>query len=234
MIQFNLLPDVKLQFIKARRLKQVTILIAGLAAAASLFVLVLLLLVVDVFQKKHLTDVNKDIKSYSQKLESTPNLNKILTVQNQLNSIPGLQDQKPVVSRLFGYIGQVVPAQVTISAINVDFDQHTMTLSGGANSIATINTFVDTLKFTTYSTTDGSVSATNAFSGVVLTSYAISSGTSSTYSITLNFQPDIFDSSKDAKLNVPPNKITTRSEVEDPTNLFNTSPSPSSTNQTTQ
>src|SRR5689334_20407685 len=101
MIQFNLLPDVKLEYLKAQRLKQAVVSIAAIVAGVVLAVLVILFLVVDVFQKQHLKAVNNDIKTYTAKLQSIPDLNKILTVQNQLNSLPALHAQKPVTSRLF-------------------------------------------------------------------------------------------------------------------------------------
>lgn len=219
MVQFNLLPDVKLAYVKARRSKQMIVIIAGLIAAGSLFVLVLLCLVVFGIQKKHLSDVNKDIATYTKQLKDTKDLDKILTIQNQLNSLPALHAQKPVTSRLFGYLGQITPAQVSLNSVNVDFAAHTMQLSGTADNIVTINTFVDTLKFTTYTTATNSKSV-NAFSSVVLSSFSIGSGTSSSYAVNLNFEPAIFDSASEATLTVPAGKITTRSETSKPSDLF--------------
>ncbi len=219
MVQFNLLPDVKLAYVHARRSKQMVIVVAGLAAAASLFILILLCLVVYGIQKKHLSDVNKDIKASTKQLKDTKDLDKILTIQNQLNSLPALHAQKPVTSRLFGYLAQITPAQVSISSINVDFTAHSMQISGTADNIVTINTFVDTLKFTTYATT-GSTQEPKAFSDVVLSSFGIGSPTSSSYAVSFSFNADIFDSSKAVALTVPQGKITTRSEIAKPTDLF--------------
>ncbi len=217
MIQFNLLPDVKLEFIKTQRLKRSVVTISVLAASASLFVLVTLFLAVVVFQKHHLNDLSKDIKTDSDKLQTTTDINKVLTIQNQLISLPKLHDAKPVTSRLYGYLKQVVPNKVTISQLNADFDKNTFSFTGSADSLATINKFVDTLKFTTYTTTDNTT-ATNAFTSVVLTSFG-RTDKDATYVINLNFNHDIFDSSKTIKLTVPA-IITTRSETEKPTDLF--------------
>src|SRR5690349_3135220 len=115
MIQFNLLPDVKLQYIKARRTKRAVMVMSVLVGGTALTIMVLLFLVVNVFQKKHLNDVNKDIKSYTNQLQQTPNLSKILTVQNQLQSLPDLFNKKPSVGRLFTYITQTTPSDITIS-----------------------------------------------------------------------------------------------------------------------
>jgi len=224
MIQFNLLPDVKLAFIKARRTKHMVLVVASLAAIISLAILILLVLAVDILQKKHLSDVNKDIKSYTSQLQQTPDLSKILTVQNQLKSLPALDSQSPMTSRLFGYLAQVVPAQINIASTEVNFTQHTIQFTGTADTLDRVNVFADTLKFTTYSTQSASTVSKNAFSGVVLTSFARST-TGTTYTINASFDPVIFDTTQQPTLTVPPNKITTRSQTDQPdAALFNALP----------
>ncbi len=236
MIQFNLLPDVKLEYIRAQRLKRTIVTIATIAGGASLLLLIMLVLVVDVFQKTHLHGLNSEIKANSAKLQSIPDLAKVLTIQNQIGSLsctqqelqqgqkPCLHDKKPVTSRLFGYLKQIVPSKVSISDLTVDFDLHTIVFTGSADSLKTVNTFVDTLKFTTWQ--DNS----NAFTNVVLTSFG-RTPKGSTYVINVSFAPQIFDSSQNIKLTVP-NQVTTRSETEKPTDLFKIQPSDSSNNQT--
>lgn len=218
MIQFNLLPDVKLEYIKAQRSKHLVVVTAAIIAAATL-VLFLLLLLVNLTQRKHLSDLNKDIATYTKQLQNTPDLNKILTIQNQLNSLPALHDKRPIASRLFNYLTKVTPAQASITRLHVDFTTNTMTIVGGANTISTVNTYADTLKFTTFATTDGSKKG-QAFNKVVLTSFNRSDKTTS-YEINLSFDPAIFDGASDVTLTVP-KTITTRSETEKPAALFQT------------
>src|SRR5690349_4497120 len=98
MIQFNLLPDVKLQYIKTRRTKRLTMIISVISAAACLTLLILMFVSVKVVQKKHINDLSKDIKSQVKTLNNVQDLNKILTVQNQLNSLPDLHQNKPATS----------------------------------------------------------------------------------------------------------------------------------------
>lgn len=169
MLQFNLLPDVKMEYIHAQRLKQTVVSISAVVAGATLSIMVLLFLVVNVFQKSHLRDVNRDINDSTKKIQSINDLNKILTVQNQLNSLPNLHNQKPVSSRLFNYIGQIVPAKVEINSLALDFGLHTIQFDGSADSLTTVNRFIDTLKFATYPSGDKKV---NAFSNVVLASFS--------------------------------------------------------------
>jgi hypothetical protein len=224
MIQFNLLPDVKLEFIKTRRLKRLVIVISSIIAGASLALLVFMLVLVYVIQKTSIKHLSATITSDSHKVTSTPNLNKILTVQNQLASLPALNGQKPVTSRVFNYVTQLTPASVTISDLNLDFSGDALKISGSADSLATVNTLVDTYKFTTYSTGSSSSSSLPAFSNVVLSSFALQSGATSgnstaQYSISANFSPAIFSEANSATLTVP-NEITTRSQLDQATPIF--------------
>lgn len=227
MIQFNLLPDIKLEYIKAKRSKHTVMVVSVLVGGASLAVLVILFMTVAIFQKKHLSDLNKDITNMSSELKGTPDINKILTVQNQLNSLPALLNGKPVVSRLFGYITSITPSNTSISKFDVDFSKQLINIQGDADTLETVNKFVDTIKFTTYSTADGNTKDQNAFSSVVLASYG-RTDKGATYQITLNYDQAIFDSTKKVTLTVP-KIITTRSELEKPGDLFKATPSTSNT-----
>ena len=183
MIQFNLLPDVKIEYIKARRQKRLVVLSSSLAAVGALTVLIFLILFVDAVQKKNLHDLNADIKTQSAQLEKTANLTKILTVQNQLTSLTSLHDQKPAVTRLFGFLSQLTPNAVSIGSLRIDYSQKTLSVSGSASSLDTIKNYVDTLKATTYTVNGTSAQAKTAFSSVVLSNFS-RTATTATYTIT--------------------------------------------------
>jgi hypothetical protein len=202
MVQFNLLPDVKQQFVKARRLMHLVTLSSIAASAVALFILVLLLAYVDVVQKNSLNNVDSHIKTSTNQLKSVSDLDKILTVQNQLNTLPGLHDQKVVSSQLFTYISQVTPTNVTIGKLDIDFTLNTITITGDAPSLDVINGFTDTLKQTTYKSDAAGSVATKAFSAVVLASFGRDS-TGATYNITFTFDPLIFNSANKTPLTVP-------------------------------
>ncbi|MBI3624271.1 hypothetical protein HY218_01415 [Candidatus Saccharibacteria bacterium] len=227
MIQFNLLPEVKLAYLKTQRTKHLVFVVATLVSASALAVLILLFLGVSIFQKQHLNDLNKDIKSDISKLQQVPDLNKILTVQNQLDSLDALHNKKPVSSRFFAFANKFTPSSVTISSANLDFTNNTISLGGNAPDLNVVNTFVDTLKFTNYKLADSS-QVTKAFSNVVLSSFSLvntKSGSDpnkkASYQIALKFDPLIFDITKAVTLDVP-RQITTRSETEKP--VFQSSP----------
>lgn len=231
MIQLNLLPDIKLAYIKAERTRRLVMSISFLVAAVAVVIL-LLLLSVDGLQRKHLSDLNKDIKSESSKLQKEPQIDKILTVQNQLQSLTDLHAQEPAASKLFDYLNEVTPTSVSISDFMIDFTQQTATITGTSDNLAHVNQYVDTLKYTKY-TTGNSGSEQPAFSNIVLSSFSISSGTqdnsqSANYTITLSYDKTIFDVTQNAKLHVP-NITTTRLSVDQPTDLFKAAPATNAT-----
>ena len=218
MIQFNLLPDVKLQYVKAKRAQDIVILVSTVLIAVFLAIFVILYVYVSIIQKNHIKNLSNQITSSTQQITSNSNLNKILTIQNQLESLPSLYNGRPATTQLLPFVNQLTPSKATISTLAVNFVQDSGSIAGNADSLATVNTFVDTLKFTTF--TAGSIKGTNAFSGVVLTSFAqTSTPVGFSYSIAFSYNPEIFNESAQATLSVP-NQITTRSITQQPTDLF--------------
>lgn len=231
MIQFNLLPDVKVEFIKTRRRKRLIVFISVVSSAATFTIFLLLLLFVRVNQPKHLKDLNKDIKDNVSKIQAVPDIDKILTIQNQLNSLPGLHDKKVIDSRVVDYLNRLTPAQATVSDLTMDFEANTMTIKGNADNLVTVNKFVDTLKFTDYKVNNEGAASGRAFKDVVLQTFSVSSvgaagSKAVSYELSLSFEPAIFALYRDAAdpnnqvtLNVP-SIISTRSATESPASLF--------------
>lgn len=218
MIQFNLLPDIKIQYLRARRQKHMVMLGSVITIAASVVVMVVLISMVFGVQKKSLSDLSRDINAASSELKGTEDLTKMLTVQNQLKALPNLHEAKPVVTRIFGYITQSTPTAANISQLNADFALQTIAISGSTDTLETVNTFTDTLKFTTYHTKSAPKEEKPAFSSVVLSSFN-RDGKGATYTIDFKFDPAIFSDADEVTLTVP-NKITTRSQTEQPSALF--------------
>lgn len=216
MIQFNLLPDVKIAFIKAQRQKRLVIFVSAVASIAAVMLFVLLFSYANLVQKKSINDLTKDITTASRDLTGTDDINKVLTIQNQLNSLDALHDNKIIATRLFDYLQQVTPAQVNISSVSVDFAQNTLIIAGSTPNQLTTNAYADTLKFTDYTTDSGGDVKNRAFSNVVLASFARGEA-GATYSFALGFEPKLFAQSETVKLEVP-KIISTRSNTELPGN----------------
>lgn len=217
MIQFNLLPDVKLEYVRVQRIKH-TVISASIIAAGSAFAIFLLLFVtVHVFQKKNMSDLSGDITKYSTQLKNTPDLDKILTIQNQLGALPELHSQKAAASRTFKYIQQITPAGIEFTDLTTDYAANTMTIQGQAPSLDKLNVFADTMKFTKY--TDKNVASEKAFKDVVLSQFTRST-TGTTFTLTATYDPMLFNyDNTDVSLTIP-NAITTPSVVNQPAALF--------------
>lgn len=226
MVQFNLLPAVKIEYIKARRQKRLVMLVAAATIGGCLAILAILFSIVFVGQKLKLSNLDKSIKSVASDIQNKPDINKILTIQNQLTAIDQLHKDKPETTRLFTYIAQVTPSKISLQSLSIDYTASTMTVTGQAPSLEEVNKFVDTLKFTTISR-DGKVNSDDpkAFSQVVLAAFGRDDKGAS-FSINMGYDGAIFSSDETAlQLTVP--KITSsRSETERPVDLFQQNETP--------
>ena len=224
MIQFNLLPDIKKEYIKAKKTKRLIVSSSVLIAAGAIVVTGILFSYVQVAQKGSINDLTEDINKELSSLQSIEDLDKILTIQNQLDKLPELHAQKPHASRLFSYLFQLTPEEIKIQEVDLNFESSRLVLTGSTDSLATANKYVDTLKFATYSYVDEADVEVSGipFTGVL--SDLTRNEESASYSIEMTFDPTIFDNTKEVTLTIP-NKVTTRSELGKPSlsgenNLF--------------
>lgn len=132
MIQINLLPDVKQEYLRARRTRNFAIsasIIVGLAAGA---VVVLLALMLGAQAAREVIADNS-IESEYEKMSQVENLSELVTLQNQLNLISSQHENKSVDSRLFSFL-QVVnpksPNNVQFSSVTLNPEETQLTLEG--------------------------------------------------------------------------------------------------------
>lgn len=217
-VQFNLLPDIKLEFDRIQKAKRFVFTVSILVTAFVMALFIISFVTVNILQKKLLSDANNDINHYSQQLKSIPDIEKILTIQNQLYSLPALHQKKHVVSRLLTYLPQVTPTKVNIGKLELDTSTNSIEITGTADAVETINQFVDTLKFTSFTTNNDQGSKNLAFSNVVLNKVDRNDKTAS-YTIDANYDPALFDATQTITLIVP-QEITTRSVIGAPGPLF--------------
>jgi len=110
-----------------------------------------------------------------------------------------------------------------------------MNIQGTSDSQKSVNTFVDTLNFTKYKVSNKD-SGKYAFNSVTENQFAINSTSNqknnstavcqgapapASYQLTVKFDPTLFANSSDVALDVPVGLVTTRSILDDPSNLFN-------------
>lgn len=159
-IQLNLLPDVKQQFIKTRRTRRLITIIALLTSSVAVAVTAMLFVTTNVWQARTINNVTEDIEDGLSELQAVPELSKILTVQEQLEGLDEVHNNKTAANRLYDYLPQILPQGVIVSELNVDFENQVVEIEGyvdnvqaassATGSLEIVNKFVDTLKFTDY------------------------------------------------------------------------------------
>ncbi len=122
MIEINLIPDVKQELLRAQTQRNVVISGSILLAIGAAAVVVLVTLYVFGAQKLIMDNVNKTIDTEYTKLSSTEDLNRLLTIQNQLSTVSTLNQKKLAGSRVYNMLNVIVPTDphdITISSLIV-------------------------------------------------------------------------------------------------------------------
>lgn len=217
MITLNLLPDIKKEYLKANRRKSMFMMVAFLVSATSVAAVALVAIYVLGVQKLQIANSQNSIDFSIKTLNETEDLDKIVTVQNQLNALPSLYEQKVVASKLFDYLKIVTPNEVRLSRVSVEYDDFLVEVRGTGEDFKAVNTFVDSLKNASFTFAQND-QKTLAFSSVVLDS--ISSDSEASFRVSFSYDPQIFDINvAGLKLTVP-NITSTRSQTEKPKSLF--------------
>jgi Tfp pilus assembly protein PilN len=188
-VQFNLLPDVKLNYVKAQRTRNLIISVSTISASVAIAIFLLSFFLVKVVQKAQMGDLDKNIQNATKSVKDLPDIDKVLTIQNQLTSLVGLHQQKHISSRIFTYLPEVTPSSVNVGNVTIDFVASTMNIAGTADSQKTVNAFIDNLKTTYYS--NGGNDKTKAFSQTTESSFSIQQK-SVNFTINLVFDPSLF------------------------------------------
>ena len=150
MIEINLIPDVKLELIKAQRIRSTVITTAILVGIVSVGIVVALALFVFTVQSVRGSLLDKSIDNSSKKLTSVEDLAKTLTIQNQLTKISTLNTDKKIDSRIFDVLNAIIPPSpnnVQVSDLSIDSTTNTITINGQAsNSYAAVEVFKKTIE----------------------------------------------------------------------------------------
>lgn len=207
MLQFNLLPDVKKEYVKARRTKRLIMSVSFMVSAISLGVVMLLFSVVQIAQKQHISDLSEDIKAAESRIQGVDNINKILTVQNQLSLLPQLHEAKPKTSRLFAFVKFLSPEKAKVSTLDFDAPTQAIVLQGTADSLATVNKFVDNIKSVKYTVVGSEDPGASPFKGVA--TELSGNNEKASFKIQMVYEPTIFDNTKDITMKLQDQSITT-------------------------
>ena len=168
MISLNLLPDVKKDLLRVRRERNLVISISVIVVGASIGVLLLLsgTLGVLVATKALMENGIKNDEQTIKQAQKRKQLDKYITVQNQLKQIGKLKSDQQVYSRLMDYLTQLNPAapnNVQISSAKIEApagssgdtsssssssasaDGITMTIEGKTTNFSALDVYKNTL-----------------------------------------------------------------------------------------
>ena len=123
MIEINLIPDVKQELLRAQAQRNIVISASIILAIAAGVIVVLVASYVFGAQALFMDNANKTIDKEYGTLKDVEDLDRLLTVQNQLKKVSELNANKNAASRLYGMLNVIVPPDphaVTISALMVE------------------------------------------------------------------------------------------------------------------
>lgn len=144
MIQINLLPDIKQEYLRTKRTRNFVVSIAIVAGLASIGLVVALLLFLGTQTALEIRADNRIEQEY-QTLSEIDDLSELVTLQNQLSLISDQHDTKSMGSRLFAILQAVnppAPNDVRFTTVNMDPSTNTLRLegiaSGGYRAVETL------------------------------------------------------------------------------------------------
>lgn len=149
MIELNLLPDVKREFVQAQRTRRkmialmilISIIAAGLVVALAIYVYGVQL------ARNAILDGN--IENNATTLSEIEDIDNYLTIQNQLSVLPELHEEKHEFDRLLDFLPMLNPAppnNIRISQLSVDAAEGTISLNAQARDYQAVTVFENTLE----------------------------------------------------------------------------------------
>jgi Flp pilus assembly protein TadG len=209
MIEINLVPDVKQEFIRAQRVRAQVISWSIFVGVIAVGAVVLLAVYVFGVQFGRSIYADSQIDNGYKTLSKTTDLSKLLTVQNQLTKITELHSASPETSRIFDTLTSVIPPapnDIQISDLVVDTSLNNFTFTGVAPSgYAALETFKKTLSNSVVEytpATDGSNQSSSSQTVPLASDISISdvhygldanNNRVLTFSMGFTFAPELFD-----------------------------------------
>lgn len=174
MIEINLVPDVKQELIKARRVQ--ALVISGAIFVGVVFIAIVVLLALYLFgvQTVRSNMADSSINEKNKQLSNVGDLANTLTVQGQLAQLTQLHDDKNISSRFFDLLAAInpdAPNNVSFSNARVDAETKTIRLEGQAlNGYTAADVLKKTIASTSIAYKDGDDAKTVPLTSEVATS----------------------------------------------------------------
>lgn len=230
MIEINLIPDVKQEYLKAKRARMLVISGAILVSIASIAIVVLLAAYLFGLQAFLTKTADDEITKNQKQLTNVADLSNMLTLQSQLANISSLHDQQSMSSRVFDVLNAVRPSQpnqVTFSSVKYDTENKKIHIDGqAANGFVAVDVFKKTVEAATFSyQEDGKTTTRPVASDVILSDLSYGEDASGTkvlrFALDFNYDPSLFAATSKSVVVISPEKQNaTDSYKYLPTSLF--------------
>lgn len=134
--EINLVPEIKYQMLKSMRFRKVSTFVCAIVAAV-VGVATAVFGIIVVTQNNTLAQQDTKLDSMAKKISEFSSMDDFLTLQSQLNAIQTVNDNKQVLSRIFGVISMLRPQggdELTLSKVSINMDDDVVTMEGQADA----------------------------------------------------------------------------------------------------
>lgn len=224
MIELNLLPDVKKEYLRAQSFRAKAISFSIIATVIAVGATAVLASYVYGGQTLFSNWQKGDITSKARELKGKKDIGKYLTIQNQLSTIDQLHNNKNISSRVLDILPRlnpVAPNSARFSNVELSLVDKTLSFQGGLKDFSALTTFRDTLTNAKMNYTENGKQITEpVFNKVTLLQSGFTKGdkpeTAVGFSIQTEYNPNLLSNNiKNFSITVP-NIETTQSVVASP------------------
>ncbi len=231
MITLNLLPDIKKEYLKAQRTRNMVVSTSILVSIIAVGLVVLLAMTVYIGQSLVIAQQSNQITENHKKLSAKPEIDKYLSIQNQLAAIDSISTSRSTYARLFDYLQQLNPAppyNISLYNFTVEKKTNVMKFVGGAPNFETVNNFKNAIENARLSYFVGQDNKEIPFFPSVTISEAnFSSGNGkavTAFNFEVTYAPEAFDSQNAYTKLIVPRMVTSDADKNAPKEIFATPP----------
>lgn len=143
--EINLVPDIKDEFIKALKFRNLVFFICIVVASGSL-IAILVFISISGGQQGIINAKKNTVDALYQKITDYRDLNDFLTIKDQLGNITAITENKTMASRTFGILSAIIPTgadYINISELSIDLSNANPTFNIEAQANAGTAPFID-------------------------------------------------------------------------------------------
>ena len=143
--EINLVPDIKNEFIKTLKFRNLVFFLCIIVSAASL-VVILVFVTITGGQKNFINAKESTIATLEQKISDYSDLSDFLTIHDQLSNISAITENKTMLSRVFNVLSAIIPTgadYISISELSTDLSGEYPIFRFEAQANAGTDPFID-------------------------------------------------------------------------------------------